>query len=288
MLQESVMNHAETTIHHSSDMPASASWNSQNKLWSTLTEVGEFLHTSAPEAMLRDKSLFQHLHFKAGQRIHALGQNFDSLYLVNSGFIKTVLFDEGGNEQVLNFPMKGDVLGMDSIHTTQYTSEAIALSDCDIILLPFKTLVGLSRNYEQLEQAIFVLMSRELARQQQRLSMHGTSSAEARVAKFLLTLSERFFALGYSKSTFNLRMTRNDIGSYLGLTLETVSRTLSALNELGLISVCQRHITINDAVTLQALRKLPSNKLKSKLTECFQGAQISTWGKMSTLAPSLS
>ena len=282
------MSHPETAYHHDTESTAGMQWNSQNKLWSNLAEVGEFLHTSAPQAMLRDKALFQHLHFKAGQRIHALGQNFDALYLVNSGFIKTVLFDESGNEQVLNFPMKGDVLGMDSIHTTEYTSEAIALSDCDIILLPFKTLVGLSRSYEQLEQAIFVLMSRELARQQLRLSMHGTSSAEARVAKFLLSLSERFYALGYSKSTFNLRMTRNDIGSYLGLTLETVSRTLSALNELGIISVCQRHITINDAGALQSLRKLPSAKLKSKITDCFQGKQIATWGKMSALVPAMS
>jgi len=284
MLQESNAVRAVTGVHHEADVPVCANWSSQNKLWSTLSEVGEFLHTAAPAAMLRDKTLFQHLHFKAGQRIHALGQSFDALYLVNSGFIKTVLFDESGNEQVLNFPMKGDVLGMDSIHTSQYTSEAIALSDCDIILLPFKTIVGLSRSYEQLEQAIFVLMSRELSRQQLRLSMHGTSSAEARVAKFLLTLSERFFGLGYSKSTFNLRMTRNDIGSYLGLTLETVSRTLSALNELGIISVSQRHITINDAAALQSLRKLPSNKLKAKITECFQGTNIASWGKIPALA----
>ncbi|MET3108449.1 CRP/FNR family transcriptional regulator [Oxalobacteraceae bacterium GrIS 2.11] len=283
MLQESTAmsshnSHPETTVSTGSH------WNGQNKLWSTLAEVGEFLHTAAPLAMQHEKAMFQHLQFKAGQRIHALGQNFDSLYLVNSGFIKTVLFDENGNEQVLNFPMKGDVLGMDSIHTNKYTSEAIALSDCDIILLPFKTFVGLSRSFEQLEQAIFNLMSRELARQQLRLSMQGTTSAEARVAKFLLTLSERFYALGYSRSTFNLRMTRNDMGSYLGLTLETVSRTLSALNEIGMISVCQRSITINDAKALATLRKLPSNKIKAKLAECFQGTHVNSWG----LSPALS
>ena len=284
MLQETSVAHTANSLHHEADAPTCSNWTNQNKLWSTLAEVGEFLQTATPGAMLRDKTLFQHLHFKAGQRVHALGQAFDALYLVNSGFIKTVLFDEAGNEQVLNFPMKGDILGMDSVHTSQYTSEAIALSDCDIILLPFKTIIGLSRSYEQLEQAIFVLMSRELSRQQIRLSMHGTSSAEARVAKFLLNLSERFAGLGYSKTTFNLRMTRNDIGSYLGLTLETVSRTLSALNELGIIAVSQRHITINDATALQNLRKLPSNKLKAKLSECFQGTNIASWGKIPGLA----
>jgi len=287
MLTEATVVSRDNNLDHVADLPACPNWTSQNKLWSSLAEVGEFLHCAQPLAMSRDKTLFQHLHFKTGQRIHALGQDFDSLYLVNSGFLKTVLFDESGNEQVLNFPMKGDVLGIDSIHTTQYTSEAIALSDCDIILLPFKTITALSRSFEQLEQAIFFLMSRELARQQVRLTMHGTSSAEARVAKFLLSLSDRYAALGYSRSTFNLRMTRNDIGSYLGLTLETVSRTLSALNELDIISVSQRHITINDAGGLATMRKLPSNKLKAKISECFQGTQLSKWGKIPALTPAL-
>jgi CRP/FNR family transcriptional regulator len=276
---------SDAHLSRAAEQSSCAAWTNQNKLWSTLAEVGEFLHCAAAQTMVHDKTLFQHLHVKAGQRIHALGQHFDSLYLVNSGFIKTVLFDESGNEQVLNFPMKGDVLGIDSIHTAHYSSEAIALSDCDIILLPFKTITALSRHFEQLEQAIFVLMSRELARQQLRLSMHGTSSAEARVAKFLLALSERFALLGYSRSTFNLCMTRNDIGSYLGLTLETVSRTLSALNELGIVSVNQRQIAINDANALTTLRKLPSNKLKSKLSECFQGTQLPGWSKIAALTP---
>jgi len=278
MLQESSSMYNDIKLPDDMALPASTSRTGHSKLWSDLTEIGEFLHTSAPKAMQNEKALFQHLQFKAGQRIHSLGQNFDSLYLVNSGFIKTVLFDENGDEQVLNFPMKGDVLGMDSIHTDCYSSESIALSDCDIILLPYKTIIGLSRTYEQLDHAIFNLMSRELARQQLRLSMHGTTSAEARVAKFLLSLSERFYALGYSKSSFNLRMTRNEIGSYLGLTLETVSRTLSALNEIGLLTVNQRQICINDAHALGILRKLPSNKIKAKLSECFQGAHIVNWG----------
>ncbi len=283
MLQESILVNPISQLLREEAAPACSNWNSQNKLWSTLAEIGEFLHVPATQAMVRENVMFQHIYFKAGQRIHTLGQAFDSLFLVNSGFIKTVLFDEFGNEQVLNFPMKGDVLGIDSIHTGQHISEAIALSDCDIILLPFKAITTLSHTHDQLAHAMFGLMSKELARQQMRLSIHGAASAEARVAKFLLSLSERFFLMGYSKSTFNLRMTRNDIGSYLGLTLETVSRTLSAINELGLISVSQRRICINDAEALKNLRKLPSNKLKTKLTECFQTSNINSWG----LAPAL-
>ena len=172
-------------------------WNNQNKLWSSLAEVGEFLNIPNTLAFQRENASFQHIHFKAGQRIHTLGQTFDCLFLINSGFLKTILFDEFGNEQVLNFPMKGDVLGIDSIHSGRHNSEAIALSDCDIILLPFKTITALGRQYESIGLAIFELMSLELARQQTRLSIHGAASAEARVGKFLLALSDRYFLLGY-------------------------------------------------------------------------------------------
>jgi CRP/FNR family transcriptional regulator len=174
--------------------------------------------------------------------------------------------------------MKGDVLGIDSIHIGHHSSEAIALSDCDVILVPYKSMVILSRTHEELEHALFSLMSRELAREQTMVSMLGALSAEARVSRFLLSLSERFSYLGYSKNIFNLRMTRNEIGSYLGLTLETVSRTLSALNEIGLISVNQRRICINDAFALKNLRKLPSSKTKQKMSECLQNTPLNDWG----------
>ncbi len=266
------------SILNNETIQARANWGNQGKLWSTLAEIGEFLHIPVSPAMHAETTLFQHVHYKAGQRIHTLGQEFDTLYLVNCGFLKTVLLDEFGHEQVLHFPMKGDVLGIDSIHVGHHSSEAIALSDCDVILIPYKSMVVLSRQHEELEHALFSLMSRELAREQTMVTMLGALSAEARVSRFLLSLSERFSCLGYSRNVFNLRMTRNEIGSYLGLTLETVSRTLSALNELGLISVNQRRICINDASALKSLRKLPSNKAKEKLTECLQSSGIANWG----------
>jgi CRP/FNR family transcriptional regulator len=96
------------------------------------------------------------------------------------------------------------------------------------------------------------------------VSMLGSLSAEARVARFLVNLSERFAELGYSGKQFNLRMTRHEIGSYLGLTLETVSRTLSAFNEMGLISVEQRAIDIKDFNALKTLRRLPPSRTRDK------------------------
>ena len=244
-----------------------AGWRCQGNLWSNLADICNLLKIAAPNYSREDEALFQHLRFKAGQRIHTIGQHFESLFIVNSGFLKTVLIDEYGNEQVLSFPMKGDLLGIDGIHAGHHASETVALSDCDIIVLPYKTFSNLGRNYVELELAMFSVMSRELVREQIMIAMLSALSAEAKVARFLTNLADRFGQLGYSGKIFNLRMTRHEIGSYLGLTLETVSRTLSAFNELGLITVDQREIGIIDSLALKTLRRLPPAKSRKKITE---------------------
>lgn len=244
-----------------------AGWRCQGNLWSNLTDICNLLQIPTPNCSHDDEALFQHVRFKAGQRIHTIGQQFESLFIVNSGFLKTVLVDEYGSEQVLSFPMKGDLLGIDGIHADHHASEAVALSDCDIIILPYKTFSALGRTYAELELAMFSVMSRELVREQIMIGMLSALSAEAKVARFLTNLGERFSNLGYSGKKFNLRMTRHEIGSYLGLTLETVSRTLSAFNELGFITVDQREIGIIDPQALKTLRRLPPAKSRKKMTE---------------------
>ncbi len=241
-----------------------AGWQRQGKLWSNLKELCDLLRIPAAPSATDEEFLFQHVQFKTGQRIHTIGQPFDTLFIVHSGFLKTVLIDEFGNEQVLSFPMKGDLFGVDGIHTKRYSSEAVALSNCDLILLPFKKFTQLGRTYVELEHAMYSVMSRELVREQAMVSMLGALSAEARVARFLVSLSERFAEMGYSSKLFNLRMTRHEIGSYLGLTLETVSRTLSAFNEIGLITVDQRSIGIKDLEALRTLRRLPPSSSRVK------------------------
>ncbi len=250
-----------SAIHGSA---AEAGWQRQGKLWSNLKELCDLLRIPSAPAVSDEEFLFQHVQFKTGQRIYTIGQPFDTLFIVHSGFLKTVLIDEFGNEQVLSFPMKGDLFGVDGIHTRRYASEAVALSNCDLILLPFKKFTQLGRTYVELEHAMYSVMSRELVREQAMVSMLGALSAEARVARFLVSLSERFAEMGYSSKLFNLRMTRHEIGSYLGLTLETVSRTLSAFNEIGLISVDQRSIGIKDIESLRTLRRLPPSSSRSK------------------------
>ena len=248
-------------LHASS---SEAGWQRQGKLWSNLKELCDLLRIPVAISINDEEFLFQHVQFKTGQRIHTIGQAFDTLYIVHSGFLKTVLIDEYGNEQVLSFPMKGDLFGVDGIHTRRYASKAVALSNCDLILLPFKKFTSLGRAHLELEHAMYSVMSRELVREQAMVSMLGALSAEARVARFLVSLSERFSEMGYSSKLFNLRMTRHEIGSYLGLTLETVSRTLSAFNEIGLISVDQRSIGIRDIDALRTLRRLPPSSSRAK------------------------
>ena len=218
------------------------SWQRQGKLWSNLKELCELLRIPATSSVNDEEFLFQHVQFKTGQRVHTIGQPFDTLFIVHSGFLKTVLIDEFGNEQVLSFPMKGDLFGVDGIHTKRYASEAVALSNCDLILLPFKKFIALGRTHAELEYAMYSVMSRELVREQGMVSMLGALSAEARVARFLVSLSERFADMGYSSKLF----------------------TLSAFNEFGLITVDQRSIGIKDVDSLRTLRRLPPSSARSK------------------------
>jgi CRP/FNR family transcriptional regulator len=254
----------------SAPSPAAAAWQRQAKLWSSLKEICELLRI--PAAIGEDDFQFQHMQFKTGKRVHTIGQPFDMLYIVNSGFLKTVMIDEFGNEQVLGFPMKGDMFGIDGIHGRQYTTETVALSNCDVILVPFKVFTSLGRSHPELEAAIYAVMSRELVREQAMVSTIGSLSAEARVARFLVFLSQRFTEMGYSGTQFNLRMTRQEIGNYLGLTLETVSRTLSAFNAIGLISVDQRAVVIHELATLRTLRRLPPSRARVKSEAAGQKA----------------
>jgi CRP/FNR family transcriptional regulator len=235
----------------------------QGSLWSSLQEVCEILQI-APPFPLDSDLLFQHIQYKKGQRVHAVGKAFDTLHVLRSGFIKTRLFNDLGNEQVLSFPMRGDILGIDGIGTRRYASEAIALTDCDLILVPYKALTALGRAHLEMESVMCRAMSRELAREQQVICMMRGLRAEARVARFLLSLADRFAKIGYPSKQLHLKMTRQEIGNYLGITVETVSRTLSLFNDVGLITLDRRTININEAETLRSLRRLAPTRIRGE------------------------
>jgi CRP/FNR family transcriptional regulator, anaerobic regulatory protein len=187
---------------------------------------------------------FFHRRIKPHTYVVRSGQWFDALYLVNSGFLKTTTSDTEGNECVLSFPMKGSVLGCDGICEDCYVADVVALTDCDLIVLPFKQLLAACHADAALEHVVHRVLSREIAGQQTHLATLSSLPADARVAWFLMMQAQQHAAIGFSPRSFILRTTRREIGSYLGLTLETVSRTLSALDAAGAVKVDQRSIQI--------------------------------------------
>lgn len=190
---------------------------------------------------------------KRGDHLYRAGEAFDSIYAIRSGFFKTDVLLEDGRDQVTGFQMAGELLGLDGISTEHHTCNAIALEDSEICSIPFSRLETLSREIHNLQHHFHKVMSREIVRDHGVMMLLGTMRAEERLAAFLLNLSQRFTARGFSHAEFYLRMTREEIGSYLGLKLETVSRAFSRFQEEGHIAVQQKHIRILNVNGLKAL-----------------------------------
>ena len=190
---------------------------------------------------------------KRGDYLYRAGEGFDAIYAIRSGFFKTDVLLEDGRDQVTGFQMAGELLGLDGISSEHHTCNAVALEDSEICAIPFSRLEGLSRENQTLQHHFHKVMSREIVRDHGVMMLLGTMRAEERLAAFLLNLSQRFTARGFSPSEFNLRMTREEIGSYLGLKLETVSRAFSRFQEEGFIAVQQKHIRILNVIGLKAL-----------------------------------
>ena len=192
---------------------------------------------------------------KRGDYLYRTGSPLQSLYAVRTGFLKSSVLHDDGREQVAGFHMMGDLLGMDAIGSGKHVCDAVALEDSDTCEIPFGELEQLSRDIPTLQHHFHRIMSREITRDYGVMLLLGSMHAEERLAAFLLNLSQRFAARGYSSTCFNLRMTREEIGSYLGLKLETVSRAFSRFQGEGLISVQQKHVRILDVDGLKRVMK---------------------------------
>ena len=195
---------------------------------------------------------------RRGDCLYRSGAALDSLYAIRTGFMKSCVIHEDGREQVAGFHMMGDVVGLDAIGSGRHMCDVMALEDSEVCEIPLAQLERLSREIRPLQQHFHRIMSREIVRDHGVMLLLGTMRAEERLAVFLLNLSQRFAARGYSQSEFYLRMTREDIGSYLGLKLETVSRALSRFHEQGLIEVRTRHVKILDLEALRGIIGLQS------------------------------
>jgi CRP/FNR family transcriptional regulator len=203
------------------------------------------------EKDVAERLAFHRVRVSRGASLYRTGDHFASLYGVRSGFFKTLALLEDGRHQVTGFRMSGELLGMDAIGSERHACNAVALEDSEVCVIPFAGLQALAQEMPSLQRHFRRAMSREIVRGQGMMLQLGTMSAEERLALLLLDLSRRFAAYGYSSSEFNLRMTRNEMGSYLGLKLETVSRIFSRLQNEGLIRVRQKFIRIMDRPRLE-------------------------------------
>jgi CRP/FNR family transcriptional regulator len=193
--------------------------------------------------------------YRRGEYLYRSGSKFHSLYAIRTGFFKTQVLHEDGREQVTGFQMAGEIIGLDAISTDFHTCDAIALEDSEVCEMPFSSLEELSRDIPSLQHHLHKIMSREIVRDQGIMLLLGSMRAEERLGAFLLNLSQRYAARGYSPYSFQLRMTRQEIGSYLGLKLETVSRTLSLLQQRGFINISNKSLELLDIAGLQSSLK---------------------------------
>jgi CRP/FNR family transcriptional regulator len=200
-----------------------------------------------------DELVYTRRRVKRGESLYQAGDVFKSLYAVRSGFFKSCVLLEDGRDQVTAFHMPGELIGMDGIGSDRHNNNVVALEDSEVCIIVFSSLERASMEVPALQRQFHKVMSRELVRDQGVMMLLGTMRAEERLASFLLNLSQRFMARGYSQTEFNLRMTREEIGSYLGLKLETVSRIFSRFHEEGLIAVQQKNVRILDVAKLKRL-----------------------------------
>lgn len=193
-----------------------------------------------------------------GEFLYRIGSDANAIYSIRTGTVKTQIQNHNGHSQITGFFLPGEVFGLDSMTVGQHLSHAIALEDTEVCVMHTEDLAELSQQLPPLQQQVNRLLTSEISRSHQQLLALGALRSEQRVASFILDISERFNRLGYSSQEFMLRMSREEIGNYLGLTLETTSRLFSRFQKEGLIQIQQRTIKILNREGLLSLLKAES------------------------------
>lgn len=188
-----------------------------------------------------------------GEYLYRAGKPFQSLYAIRSGAVKASTLNEQGEEQVTGFYLPGELVGLDGIAENRYTNSVVALETASLCEIPFLQIEELSLKIPSLQRNVFQLLSREITQDQQLLSLLSKSNAEVRVATLLLGLSKRHHRRQLSANEFQLPMSRTDIGNFLGLTIETISRVFGRLQKQGILAVDKKNIRILDMEGLQAI-----------------------------------
>jgi len=185
--------------------------------------------------------------------VFCLGDNFHALFAIRSGSVKTYTITEDGSEQITGFHLPGEIIGLDAISSGYHPCGAKALETTSVCEIPFERLEELAETIPGLGRQLLRIMSREIQSDEELLTLLGKKSAEERLATLLLSLAQRYGERGFSFKEFHLSMSRNDIGNYLGLAVETVSRLFSRFQQQNLIVVHNKHICIEHLGHLQAI-----------------------------------
>jgi CRP/FNR family transcriptional regulator len=200
-----------------------------------------------------DQLIYSRRRVRRGEHVYHAGDGFKSLYAFRLGFFKSYVNTSDGHTRVIGFPMAGDVVGMDGIETDRHQLNVVALEDGEVCVIPYSNFMAVALRVPTLQHQMYKMMSREIVREQELMALLGGMRADSRVGAFLLALSDKFAARGYSAIQFHLRMSREEIGSFLGLKLETVSRVFSRFQDKGLIKAHLRSVTIADLSGLRAV-----------------------------------
>jgi CRP/FNR family transcriptional regulator len=200
-----------------------------------------------------DKIIGKRRRLERDEALYKMGEPFRNLYAVRFGHFKTYQINAAGEAQITGFQMAGELLGMDAISGDRHHCDAVALEDSEVCEIPFAHLEELFGHVPALLRHFHRIMSQEIMREQNVMLLLGNMRAEQRFAVFLINLSARYAARGYSATRFQLRMSREDIGNYLGLTIESISRLLSRFKKLGLVQVDKREVELLEPARLKAM-----------------------------------
>lgn len=211
---------------------------------------------SAAAVRRLDEQMFSRLRLQAGTALYHEGNAFKFFYAVRSGSFKAVVTLRDGREQVTGFHVVGELMGLDGVAAGVHASSAIALEAAEVCIVPHSRIETWSRTMPEMQRALSRIMSTEIVRERSLVLLLGSMNAEERLASFLLGFSRRMKRRGYSADEFHLRMSRADLGSYLGLSVETVSRTFSAFQQQGLLRVNKKHVLILDHAGLERALEL--------------------------------
>jgi len=195
--------------------------------------------------------------FKRGEVFYRIGEAFNNVYAIRSGSVKTYISTDDGRLQITGFHVPGELLGLNAIDERRYNCEAMALETTSVCEISVDCFEELARQIPSVHYQMLKMMSREIKHNQELMLLLGKKNAEERLATYLLSLSRRFALRNYSPTQFNLSMSRGDIGNYLGIAEETVSRIFTRFQEEGVITSERRHIILNDLERLSNIAREP-------------------------------